>query len=424
MFKKIRLKNYRTHADTQLSLGPVTLLIGNNNSGKTNFLEGVRHFSRLVAYAAGPDEKEGDGVSEDFRQPGRDILKSADLIPHRNRFSDKNEPITFSCTWTGNHGEVEYSVDLIEDMKVRNGVACREKIDIRENHSADWHKIESGWEKPADRLLLRRKVENSSEENIKVICRHFFQDMAQAFSYHFQPSYLKGKVSQDDPKVTPECLSIPSQLGYEGLNLQEILLYAGKADERAYQRFLAALRRFEPTFHGIRKHSKEKRTVWEFDLKVEKAGRLEEFPPEVISDGLMKAAAIALLTTLHHPPALILIEEIENGINPGNINQFLGWLWQCAGLPDEDERGYATQFVLTSHSPSVLREFADHPEYVYTVRLARPRLKSDVRNLRDFLDMLIGVGTVEGEIDEEDGRRIIRMPKFQIAELWYNGTIG
>ncbi len=38
--------------------------------------------------------------------------------------------------------------------------------------------------------------------------------------------------------------------------------------------------------------------------------------------------------------------------------------------------------------------------------------------------MLIGVGTVEGEIDEEDGRRIIRMPKFQIAELWYNGTIG
>lgn len=89
------------------------------------------------------------------------------------------------------------------------------------------------------------------------------------------------------------------------MNLQEILLYAAKADERAYQRFLAALRSFEPTFHGIRRHTRIHRTVWEFDLKEGKAGRLEEFPPEVVSDGLMKAAAIALLTTLHHPPALV-----------------------------------------------------------------------------------------------------------------------
>jgi len=371
-----------------------------------------------------PDDSEGNDIPKDFRESDRDILRSADLFPHRNRFSDKNEPITFSCTWTGGKSEAEYSIDLCEDMRAMNGVSCREKIRIRENNSADWHETESGWKKPADRLLLCRKLGESAKENIKIIGRRFFRDMAQAFSYHFQPSYLKGKVSQDYPKVIPERLSIPLQMGYEGLNLQEILLHAGKADERAYQRFLAALRRFEPTFHGIRKHDRKNGTIWEFDLKEGKAGRLEEFPSEVVSDGLMKAAAIALLTTLNHPPAMILIEEIENGVNPGNINQFVGWLWQAAGLPDENERGYATQFILTSHSPSVLREFADHPDYVYTVRLVRPKLKSDVRNLRDVLDMLIGVGTVEGEIDEEDGERIIRMPKFQVAELWYNGTIG
>jgi AAA15 family ATPase/GTPase len=38
MFKKITLENYRTHRKTSIELGPVTLLIGNNNSGKSNLL--------------------------------------------------------------------------------------------------------------------------------------------------------------------------------------------------------------------------------------------------------------------------------------------------------------------------------------------------------------------------------------------------
>ncbi|WP_083786884.1 AAA family ATPase [Gloeothece verrucosa] len=45
MFTKITLKNFRTHKLTTIELQPVTLLIGNNNSGKTNFLAGIQHFS-------------------------------------------------------------------------------------------------------------------------------------------------------------------------------------------------------------------------------------------------------------------------------------------------------------------------------------------------------------------------------------------
>jgi AAA15 family ATPase/GTPase len=48
MFKDITLKNFRTHKLTKIELHPITLFIGNNNSGKTNFLAGIQHFSRLV----------------------------------------------------------------------------------------------------------------------------------------------------------------------------------------------------------------------------------------------------------------------------------------------------------------------------------------------------------------------------------------
>lgn len=433
MFKKIRLTNYRTHARSELRMGPITLLIGNNNSGKSNLLSGIRHFSRLVARAR-PEETEvphenqmrGTDSERESASTNRALLTPTDLFAHRYRLAEKGDPMSFFCQWEGQAGEVEYSMDLLEHEAVRSGVGCREKIRLRLRESDQWTSMDSGIQTPVERLLLRQEIENSASLGTpkKNLCRRFFRDTAQAFSYHFQPSYLKGKVSRSAPWTPKERIAIPSQLGYEGQNLQEILFHTEALDERAYQRFLAALRRFEPTFHGIRKNSGRDRIVWEFDLKQQKAGRLEEFSSDAISDGLIKAAAVALLTTAFHPPALILIEEIENGINPGNINQFISWLWQAAGLPDADERGHATQFMLTSHSPSVLREFSDQLEHVYTIRLDRKSLRSDVRNLRDALDVLIGVGTVEGEIVDEGETRNIRIPKYELTELWYNGTVG
>jgi len=65
--------------------------------------------------------------------------------------------------------------------------------------------------------------------------------------------------------------------------------------------------------------------AWQFDL-----GRnvqlLDEFSPDVVSDGLLKAAAISLLVSLQNSPALML-EEIENGINPGNIQEVMNCIY-------------------------------------------------------------------------------------------------
>ncbi len=49
-----------------------------------------------------------------------------------------------------------------------------------------------------------------------------------------------------------------------------------------------------------------------------------------------------------------------------------------------------------------------------------------MRNLNNALDTLVGIGTVEGDIleDETTGKRIVKIPKYQLAELWYSGTIG
>jgi len=75
MFQKICLQNYRTHKDTEIEIHPITLLIGNNNSGKSNFLAGIRHFSQLIGKA----------------QPGdiRNQLSPSDFFPHRYRLASE-----------------------------------------------------------------------------------------------------------------------------------------------------------------------------------------------------------------------------------------------------------------------------------------------------------------------------------------------
>lgn len=441
MFQKISLRNYRTHKFTEIELHPVTLLIGNNNSGKSNFLAGIRHFSQLVAqanYPSSEDVQEENAAQKAAPVAAKQKLWPSDLFPHRYRLASDGEPMAFCCTWKHKRGEVEYQIELYEEPKFDKHVACRERIKIRETSEAclerkdEWKTEECGWDKSIDKLSLQTRVEESEalDEKEKEVCRLFFRDMAQVFAYHFQPSYLKGqantalKFGVGWSKADPNDLRIPSQLGYEGGNLQEILIQIQKTDEGAYERFIASMRRFESSFYGIRWDSKHGRIIWEFKLGRGRSGHLEEFPPEAVSDGLLKAAAISLLTSISNPPSLILLEEIENSINRGNIQEIIRRLWQAAGLPDSSERGYATQFILTSRSLPVLREFNDHLDHVYVMRLFKHGFKSDVRNLNDSLEILVDFGTVDGEIEERDGRRLVRIPRYQLTNLWLSGAIG
>ena len=427
MFKKITLRNYRTHKHTTIELQPITLLIGNNNSGKTNFLSGVQHFSQLIR-RGNPDKKQDRTV------------KANDYFPHRYRLAEDNDSMSIEIEWHQSLYFVKYYMEVYKSDQFQEKVGCREKVDLSIG-SLKKYTFENGHETETNSLELRSTIANNREilPGGKKSLNIFFQDCAYTFCYHFQPSFLKGIVTKnkkqdgdekkegddiDDGNKPP--LRVPSDLGYEGENLLEVLNRIRTEEELVFSRFELLMRRFanNRNFNGIRFDNRKSKLLWEFDLGRKTTDRsVDEFPSEVISDGLIKAAAIALLVSIQTPPALILIEEIENGINPGNIQELMGWLWQATA---PSQKNISPQFILTSHSPSVLREFYQNLESVYTFRLNKRTYQSDVRNLSQALDILIGIGTVEGEIieDRESGKRLVEIPRYQLAELWYSGTIG
>lgn len=406
MFNKISLKNYRTHRETTIEFGAVTLLIGNNNSGKSNLLAGIQHFSSLV--------KKGSVIKNDYSL-------------HRYRLA-KDEGMSIAIDWANEKGKIVYKIELY--LGKRGTVACKEEIYILSSDEEE-QRLTYGLDEQSNVLGLRKAIENSNDlkDTAKRMCREFFSALISTFSYHLQPSFLKGSVKSTlkNDELRGK-VNILEKFGCEGGNLQELILYIKNNDEKAFSRFTAFMRRFSNIFNGIRGNSdaKTKTAIWEFDLgRKEPQGLLDEFPPEFISDGMLKASAIALLLSIERPTALILLEEIENGINPANIKLLMDWIWQAAAFNPNKP---STQFILTSHSPSVLREFYDKPHCVYVVRLEKRNFSSTVTNLNHALKTLRDIGSIDDaddiEIIEESERQIIQIPKYRLAELWYSGTIG
>lgn len=406
MLKKITLKNYRTHKNTTIELNDIVLIIGSNNSGKSNFLSGISYFSSLIS-RANPANKKNKGVN------------GSNFFPHKHILSENSVPIVFNCEWVRNSTIINYEIQIYCENE---RVGCKENLIIAGDIE---YKQDHGFSSFSSELMLRSKLEKSNLQFNQII-KDFFRDLAFIYYYNFQPSLLKGTAFASrrlpDGNVIPverkdfeglEHVTLAKELGREGENLQELIKYIKKNDEETYGRFSGYLRRFEDSFNGI--VLDEDKTKWQFDMGNSK---FPYFDSDKISDGLVKAAAVALLCAMKRPPSIIMIEEVENGINQRNISEFINWLIVSS------EGCLKTQFIITSHSPSVIREFSTKINQVYNVHLKKKKgYISTVTNLNDAIKPLVDFGTIKEEaVSEVNG--IIQISAHELTELFYNGILG
>jgi len=402
MFKKFRLQNYRTHIDTIFEPKDVTLLIGSNNSGKSNLLMGLNDFSLLV------------------RNSSTRLIKSKELrginfFSVKHTLSNTNTPVSFFCEWEREDKKIEYELEIYCLNKNDAQIGGREKITI----FGDSHEktIMHGHSDPSQEMLLRTKLENGNlTSDEKQIADIFFRDLSFLHYYHFQPAFLKG---QARPEIQNKSESggifpnIAREIGREGAYFQDLVKYTKKYDQVAYGEFLGYLKRFVKSFNEI--IIDRDITKWQFDMG---GSTFPYFESHEVSDGLLKAGAVALLCAMKKPPAMIMIEEIENGINQRNLSEFMGWLF------DISDKGENTQFILTSHSPSVIREFSDCLDAVYNLHLREKDHRSMLTNLNDAIKPLVNMGSVDGEIVEENGKELAHVKSYKLTELFYNGVLG
>lgn len=156
------------------------MLIGANNSGKSNLLAGINHFSKLVSRAFPENAREKTITSHDF-------------FPHRHSLSGEKVPMTFSCSWKKDIYTLEYELILIPDM-TKNGkeVSCQEKLKVSHNNHTT-NEFTHGYDSVSSSMLLRTTIdEKGIEKKLLRVIELFFRSLSFAFYYNLQSSFLKG----------------------------------------------------------------------------------------------------------------------------------------------------------------------------------------------------------------------------------------
>lgn len=87
LIEKVRVKNFRSLKDVEITLSPLTLLVGSNNSGKTSFLKALNLALGIERKNVTLDDLFIDGQGNRITgEEGRKIIIDVKIIPTNEVF--------------------------------------------------------------------------------------------------------------------------------------------------------------------------------------------------------------------------------------------------------------------------------------------------------------------------------------------------
>jgi len=387
MLTALRLRNFRTCASTELGLAPVTLLIGRNNSGKTNMCQALGFLS-AAAHA--------ETLDDAARATGMPPLE---VVARYRPDEPVGLEIEASVPVGGETLEFRYELNLAcSDIGPARGSVLNvlaERLEVRADGSV-WCLVDrTGAE--VSLLHETRAAAGETEPRIHTTAPPRQAMVARLFDL------------DDNPRanVFRQCLrswrhyTIPTEtmrasrradwdafLASDGSNLASVLFTLRNEDTRTFERLWRLVREIEPslgTLNFVRPRPEE---VY---MQVEDTEG-NRYSPESLSDGTLNYIAlcyVALQGSLRtsrdaSPPALIALEEPERGLYVGHLRRLMDVL---------QEAGKTQQVILTTHNPYLIDLFEDHREQVRIVSRGGHSLRDgttvstpDSRKLDDLLE--------------------------------------
>ena len=352
MITSLRLVDFKNFADETLRMGPFTVIVGANASGKSNvrdalrFLHGIGRGYALADIVGG---KYGVGGQLDWppiRGAAKEIvrfLRDGFSLEIELKLSDKEQRYSIKVergTITG----------LLEVKKEEFIGASESLIAIRNNDGLRTTHKKEGWNPPTKELLQispnqsaltqflpAEKPDQASPEV------HLWESMALL-------EFLGGMRFLDP---SPELMRQPSfpgqtRLGDGGENLPTVLQSICSQPERqeTLTEWLCELTPMD---------------VLGFDFEEDPSGRIHLFLKEAnerkvsaysASDGTLRFLAILAALLDDDPARLYVFEEIDNGIHPLRLRLLLE-------LIERQTERKNIQVITTTHSPELLSMVGD-----------------------------------------------------------------
>jgi len=326
--QSLRVRNFKAIVDSRVvKLGPLTAFIGHNGAGKSSLIEALETWQAIVRDGLDAAMQRWFGI-EHARHKGQEA---------RERLGAPVNPIAFELTL----GASPRKVSRVS-LAVNNDAAANQMFIVDEQITfPDQISIGRDPKGAAQAYGKGRSILSAPDASLADIASHILD-------WQFL-------------SLAPDRMGIPVpqqrtgggvRLARDGSNIADFLLDLRRQDQNAFDSIVETMAYVLPYAKDIQPSltsSEIERKAWlqltEADFKV---------PGWMLSTGTLRL--LALLALLRHPkpPPLIVVEELENGLDPRSIHLIVEEI-RNAVLDG------TTQVLLTTHSPYLLDQLTlDH----------------------------------------------------------------
>lgn len=327
--KTFRVRNFKAiHDSGTLRFGPLTVLIGANGSGKSSVIEALETVVGIAQW--GPDEalQMWKGFEQVWHQGVPHVLRS-----RKGERPYAANAMSFEFTAHFAEAPAELFRALIELSLSEDGnrlLVTRERCGI--NGRAMFTRNSDGQaEAPGVRYGARL-------EDGETVLQRQWGTLLRDWQFLAMSPERMGE------PVPERRTGRPGRLTKDGSNVAEYLQGIREKDLAAFEGIIEALRCVVPYARDLQPAlaSELQRTVY-----LQMTEGTFKVPGWLLSTGTLRI--LALLAVLRHPtpPPLLVIEEIENGLDPATIHLLIEEIRAAV------ESG-RTQVIATTHSPYLL----------------------------------------------------------------------
>lgn len=328
--RSFRLKHFKAVRDSGvIRLTPLTVFIGNNGSGKSSITEGLETLQAIVGQGLDSAMQPWRGFEHVWHHGAPHKLKEV-----QEERSTHTNPMSFDLSGRIRAGAFSASLHVNAGPGANELFIEYEKVAIK-----NWLDMERD-SRGKVTLQYKNSVRPQSYKD-----SDGESELAKALDrFPLEWQFLSLVAQFMGPPVPQRRTGGSIRLAKDGTNLADYLLSVRKLDQQAFNGILETLQHVLPYAKDLQPAltSELERTVYlqltEADFKV---------PGWLLSTGTLRILAFLALFRHPAPPPLIVIEEIENGLDPRTLHLLVDEIRTLV------ESG-RSQVIVTTHSPYLL----------------------------------------------------------------------
>ncbi len=352
---KFSAQHYKSLDDIELSdLEPITILVGNNATGKSNVVDALRFVRDCIV----------DGVDHaiSLRNGIGTVRQYSPTRPYalRIQVSLQQEIELPSSLVALNTAQYDLRLMSLRDGNYRiESEEVRWVTDEASYDTNDSGQVIEGQQADLKQHILVRDSEGNISSDAITSPRKFRSDELVLRSIGYEAGLWEVSSILESLRFSalyPNTLREPSrpdtdrQLKENGENWASVLK-AMKSNDRGRRRFdviLALMKRVLPGLVDVKVQSVGGYLVPKFVVRDDEGQKEHDFDPVQLSDGTLRVFGILLAIYQTPPPKFLALEEPELTVNPGILAIIAE---ACKEVSDD------TQLLITTHSPELIDFF-------------------------------------------------------------------